>query len=119
MNKTFTLLVISDTHLLDDQTVPGNASNVNRASQEAVASYLRMEQPDYVVHLGDLISGEAANDTEDVVVAVRQILSPMGENDDLLGYCRRISQNKLIADERYAYRRRWYSLFNYKGQSRQ
>jgi len=77
-NSTFKVLIITDTHLLDDQTVPGNASNVSRASTQAVQSYLQMEKPNFVVHLGDLVSGEAANSSDDVVGAVRQILSPMG-----------------------------------------
>lgn len=77
--KKFKLLIITDTHLLDDQTVPGNASNVSRASTDAVRQYLEAEKPDYVVHLGDLVSGEVANSSAQVRDAVRQILGPAGE----------------------------------------
>jgi hypothetical protein len=76
---TFKLLILTDTHLLDDQDVHGNASNVNRASTDAVESYLEMEMPDFVVHLGDLISGERAKNEEEVVGAIRQILGPLSE----------------------------------------
>ncbi|MCO5566209.1 hypothetical protein L7F22_019885 [Adiantum nelumboides] len=75
--SSFKVMVITDTHLLDDQTVPGNASNVAIASRNAVRTYVSQEQPDFVVHLGDLISGEAANNTKDVQNAIREILSPM------------------------------------------
>ena len=78
-HSTFKVLIVTDTHLLDDQTVPGNATNVSRASTQAVESYLAMEKPDYVVHLGDIVSGEAAESAEDVVGAVRQVLGPVGE----------------------------------------
>lgn len=78
-SASFKVMVITDTHLLDDQTVPGNASNVARASTKAVQTFVKQERPDFVVHLGDLVSGEAANDTEQVRHAVRQILSPMVE----------------------------------------
>lgn len=77
----FKLLVITDTHLLDDQDVHGNASNVNKASADAVTSYLEMEKPDFVVHLGDLVSGERATSSKDVVDAVRQILKPISESE--------------------------------------
>ncbi|PWN32973.1 Metallo-dependent phosphatase [Meira miltonrushii] len=76
-SSSFKVMVITDTHLLDDQTVPGNASNVARASRNAVRTYISQEQPDFVVHLGDMISGEAANNTKDVQSAIREILSPM------------------------------------------
>jgi predicted phosphodiesterase len=78
-NSKFNLLIVADTHLLDDQGTPDNASRVSQASKEAVESYLRMEKPDFVVHTGDLVSGEVATSTADVVDAVRQILRPMGE----------------------------------------
>lgn len=78
-DSAFKIMIISDTHLLDDQTVPGNATNVDRASTQAVRSYLEMENPNYVVHLGDIVSGEVANSANDVEAAVRQILSPIGE----------------------------------------
>lgn len=74
---SFKIMVVTDTHLLDDQTVPGNASNVSRASAAAAATYLATETPDFVVHLGDIVSGEAANSTADVRGAVRQILAPI------------------------------------------
>ncbi|PWN93389.1 Metallo-dependent phosphatase [Acaromyces ingoldii] len=77
--EKFKLLIITDTHLLDDQTVPGNASNVSRASTDAVRQYLEVEKPDYVVHLGDLVSGEVANSSAQVRDAVRQILGPAVE----------------------------------------
>jgi predicted MPP superfamily phosphohydrolase len=78
--EKFKLLVITDTHLLDDQDSPGNASNVNKASADAVTSYLELEKPDFVVHLGDLVSGERATSSKDVVGAVRQILKPISES---------------------------------------
>jgi predicted MPP superfamily phosphohydrolase len=78
-HSAFKVVVITDTHLLDDQNVAGNRSNVNYATTSAVETYLEVEKPDFVVHLGDIISGEVAKNTSDVVGAVRQVLSPMGE----------------------------------------
>ncbi|PWN22163.1 Metallo-dependent phosphatase [Microstroma glucosiphilum] len=75
--STFKLLVLTDTHLLDDGGSPGNASTLNALSTTAVEKYLEMEKPDYVVHLGDLISGEAARSKEEVEEAVGMILGPM------------------------------------------
>lgn len=75
--KTFKLLVLTDTHLLDDGGSPGNASTLNALSTRAVERYLEMEKPDYVVHLGDLVSGEAAKSTQEVEEAVEMILGPM------------------------------------------
>lgn len=102
-NARFKLMVVSDTHLLDGQ---GNqsAENVrkyNKLAQDALIHYLEVEKPgemvsvvllsrrieltsfpspclkDYVVHNGDLISGEGANSTAHARAAVNQILSPI------------------------------------------
>lgn len=54
-----------------------NVSNVNAATAAEVASYLRKESPDYVFHNGDVVSGEAANGTQVIEAAVKQLFSPL------------------------------------------
>ena len=72
----FKIAIVTDTHLLDGQ----NSSQILAAQSEAaVRTYLAQERPDFVVHLGDLVSGEAATSASDVEKAIVQILRPMRE----------------------------------------
>lgn len=75
----FKILVITDTHLLDGNgsSKPSDIARVNSLSQSAVHTYLRDEKPDYVVHLGDYVSGESAHSAKNVSNAVAQILQPI------------------------------------------
>lgn len=76
ISGSFRLAVITDTHLLDGQE---NASKLNAQSTFAVRQYLSMEQPDYIVHAGDIVSGEAATSSQDVRLAIEQIFRPVVE----------------------------------------
>jgi Calcineurin-like phosphoesterase len=72
----FKVAIVTDTHLLDGQN---NSQILADQSEAAVRTYLVQENPNFVVHLGDLISGEAANNTRDVENGVVQILRPMSD----------------------------------------
>lgn len=75
----FKVMVVSDTHLLDGQgsQAAENISHINALSTQALGRYIELEQPDFIVHNGDLVSGEAANSTQDVHDAVQQLLGPI------------------------------------------
>lgn len=75
----FKVMVVSDTHLLDGQGSQAieNITRVNALSTNALTRYIELEQPDFVIHNGDLVSGESANSTQDVRKAVHQLLGPL------------------------------------------
>ncbi|CAO1613481.1 unnamed protein product [Sympodiomycopsis kandeliae] len=82
-SEGFKILVVSDTHLLDGQgsQAAENISAINAMTTNALSRYIAMERPDFIVHNGDYISGEAANSTENVRSAMKQILTPIVKAD--------------------------------------
>ncbi|PWN25593.1 Metallo-dependent phosphatase [Jaminaea rosea] len=80
-SQRFKIIVVTDTHLLDGNgsSKPEDIARVNAMSQRAVRTYIRDEGPDYVVHLGDFVSGEFAHSELNVSRAVTQILEPIAE----------------------------------------
>lgn len=76
-NGSFKIAVITDTHYLDGQE---NAGEIAANSSAATEYYLRTEKPNFVVHNGDLISGEAANSEENAMSGVTAALKPISES---------------------------------------
>ncbi|CAO1635681.1 unnamed protein product [Parajaminaea phylloscopi] len=78
-HSSFKLMVVSDTHLLDGQgnQSAANVAKYNKMAHDAVVHYIHQEKPDYIVHNGDFISGESANNTAQAKAAVREILGPI------------------------------------------
>lgn len=75
----FKILVLSDTHFNDDEGIPGHTPVTDKKSASYINNYLDAEQPDFVVHLGDMISGEQAKSTADVEKAIDTLLQPMSK----------------------------------------
>lgn len=75
----FKIMVVSDTHVLDGQgsQAPENVTRITSQTTQALERYIAMERPDFIVHNGDLLSGEAANSTQDVREAMQQLLKPI------------------------------------------